>query len=582
MPWSYKGNTISQPGVVSVIDNSGVANAGGDNSRRFVLIGSADGGAPKQVLNFTSIDDAKTQLIGGKGLTAVMRAMSPANDTTVTPGAVSFVRVDPATQASYSLLNSATTVLTLQTNGYGVYTNQTNVLVKAGSIQGVQASIVQGSASYVQDNIYTGALSVQYLGADVSALLTVDNTAGQVQGKSGPSGTEVVRWTAPFTTYTTIQSLVNFINAQAGWSAVVSSAPLSGPTANYFDNATAQPCKASAYMITANLDALAKFFNGTGLVTATRPNAVGATPTAMTAPAYFTGGSSGAPANQDWSDALAALQSESNIRCVVVLTDQATIHAMADAHCAAMSLPSVNKNRVQIAGGALGETVTATIARASSLNSRRTSVVWPGIQDIDPITQVLTTYEPFMVAAQAAGLLSSLSITTALTHQSLKAKGLEGTLQSSLKSTDYDNLVNGGVMAIKYQQNQLIGNSYIFVRSVTTWLQDTKLTNQELSMVCNEDAVDLRVADAINAFLVGRAGSPVGVGQVVSVIDSELRACYEDGSIVGDDMQSSYGNISVSLASGTVVGGYTATIPAPMNFFGVTASFQVYSKTVSA
>lgn len=581
MPWSYKGNTISQPGVIGVIDNSGVSNVVNTNERELVIVGQAAGGVPKKVTMFSSADDAKATLISGEGLTAVLRAMTPAADDQIGPGTVGFVRVDPAIQATYALKNSSTTVLNLKTTGYGLQMNQTNVQVKAGSVQGVKATLQQLSLSFTKDNIYSAAISIQYTGSDNSGLVAVSNSGGTIIGKSGPSGSETTAWTADFATYTTVQALVNYINSQTGWVATIKSANPTHASANYFDDtASDQACKASAYVVTANLDALNTYLNNTGIITSTRPSGVGLTPTAMTSPAYFTGGTDGTTANQDWTDALAALQNRASARIIVVATGDASIHAAADAHCAAMSLPNVLKNRVQIAGGALSENVAAVITRAANLASRRTSLVWPGIQDADPLTGDMTTFAPYIVAAQTAGMLSGSPITRALTHQALKAKGLEGTLQDTLKTSDYDALTEAGVNAIKFNQSQLAGSSYIFVRSVTTWLQDQKLVNMELSMVCNEDQIDLRVANAINDFLVGQSGSPVGVGQVIAVIDGELRRSFEDGSIVGDDIKQSYGNITVNLAGdGTVTGGYSATIPAPMNFFGITAGFKIYAKT---
>jgi hypothetical protein len=201
--------------------------------------------------------------------------------------------------------------------------------------------------------------------------------------------------------------------------------------------------------------------------------------------------------------------------------------------------------------------------------------VWPGIQDVDVVTQTLTTYEPYIVAAQLAGRLSTLKITQALTRQPLSAKGLEGTLQSTLQKTDYDTLVTSGVMAIKRFQLDT-GNYYGVVRSLTTWLQDTNLDNMELSMVCNEDYVEIRVGDAIDA-LVGQTGGPIGAGQAASEADSTLRQLETEGAIVGDQNTPAYSNVTATLSGQQVITTYSATIPAPMNFFGVSANFQAYS-----
>jgi hypothetical protein len=580
MAWTYKGTTISQPGVVAVIDNSGNSNVVNNNNRKLIIVGNSDGGQPKTILTFTNIDSAINALQSGNGLTAVLRAFKPSTDPTLTPGSVSFVRVDPATQSTYNILNGAITLLALTSLGYGLYTSQMNTQVQAGSVRGLKATLTQGPQSFTLDNIYAGAINVQYLGASVSGVVTVSNAGGTITGLAGVLGSEVQAWQATFAGFPTIQALVNYINSQASWSATIASAPSAGPTANYFDDCTAQACKATAFTVTAILDALRVWYNNTGLVTAIRPASIGLSPTAMTVPAYFTGGTTGTTVNSDWSSALQALQNDPDVRIVTALTDTAAIHAMVDAHCMAMSVANVLKNRVQIAGGVLGETPIQAIARATALNSRRTSIVYPGIQDIDPITFVMTTYAPYMVASQLGSLLSSVGITQALTNVSLQAKGLEGTLQSSLLTSDYDTMTNSGVMAIKFRSSKLVGNSYVPVRSVTTWTQDTKLVNQELSMVCNEDYVDLGVANAINDYLVGKAGSPVGAGNIMSTIDGALRKFYAEGSIVGDTIQQAFSGLTVSLSQGSVTGGYLATIPAPMNFFGITASFQIYSKSI--
>ncbi|UOF90774.1 hypothetical protein LSG31_00380 [Fodinisporobacter ferrooxydans] len=580
MPWTYAGETLSQPGVIAAIDNTGISTPANTNTRELVLVGSAGGGQPKTVLTFTDPATAQNVLQSGTGLTAVLRALNPSDDPTVSPGIVKFVRIDPATQSSYNVVNGATTVIQLESVGYGSYTDRITTQITAGSIQGLKANVTLDNTSLTQDNLYQAAFSVQYTGSQASGLVTVSNASGYIEGLAGPAGTETVQWTANFSTYTTIQQVINYINSQTGWTASLISANPNGPSANALDDASSQACKATAYTVTAILQAVINFYNGTNLVTATRPNSVGLLPSTMTAPAYLTGGTNGTPTNTDWSDAFLALQNEGLARIIVPLTDQSTIHAMGDSHCAYMSQPNIRKNRVQFAGGLAGETVSQVLTRAQNLNSRRTTLVWPGIQDVDPITFQLTTYAPYYVAAQAAAIFSSLPIVQALTRQSLKCKGLEGTLQSTLQSSDYDNLVNGGVCAIQFQQNSL-GNAYRFVRSVTTWLQDTNLVNVEISCVANEDYVSIAVGDTVDA-LIGTPGTPVGVGRVMSAIDGTLRSLYEEGAVVGDKISDAYGNIVVKLNQGAVTSTYNATIPAPINFAGLTTKFSLYSTTKAA
>lgn len=579
MPWTFAGETISQPGVIANINNSAVSAPQNTNSREQVIIGSAGGGQPKTVLSFSDPTTAQNVLQSGEGLTAVLRALNPSSAPGRAPGIVKFVRVDPAVQSSYAVVNGATTVINLKSVGYGSYTNRISTQITSGTTQGLKATVTLDSNTLTQDNLYKAVLSVQYTGSDASALLNLSNSSGNMTGSSGASGSETVKWTADFTSYKTIQQLVNYINAQTDWTATILTASPNKGTANTLDDVTDQTCKSSAYTVTGTLQAAIDWYNTTNIVTASRPAGVGSLPSIMTQVTYLSGGSDGTATNQDWSDAFAALQNEPLARIVTPISGDSAIHAMGDAHCALMSEAKNRNNRVQIAGGVQGEQKSAVLTRAQNLNSRRTTLVWPGIQDIDAITGVKTTYDPYIAAAQAGGILSSLPIASAVTRESVRCIGLEGTLQSSLTRSDYDDLVNGGVMAIKFEQNSL-GSAYRFVRSVTTWLQDTKLVNVELSCVANEDAVTIRVGDAVEAF-VGKAGTPLSVGRVKSVIDGELRDSFDDGWLVGDKISDAYNNIQVSLSNGFVTASYNGVIPAPMNAFGVTSNFSLYSSSAA-
>lgn len=576
MAFTYQGYTIEQPGVIATQSSSGMASSTG-NQRLVVLLGvSSGGGQPKTLQMLGGQQDAINKLLGGPLQTAAVRAYVDAQNP-----AVAYMRVNPALQSSLALLSAgAVTVINLTSVDYGVYTNLISAQILAGSIQGLKAVVILDNATYSQDNLYQGILSIQYAGTDASALVTVSNSTGQMAGSSGASGSESLKWTAPFATYQTIQQLANFINSQSGWSAMVLTSSPNGATANALDDMISVQAKTTAATVTATLQAVINWFNTTGIVIAIRPASIGALPAAMAAPSYLAGGSNGTPTNTDWADAFSALQNAPQVRIIVPITGDAGIHAMTATHCAYMSDPTVRCNRVAICGGVSGETVSLVLVRAANLNSRRVSLAWSGIQDIDPITQLLTTYDPFYVAAQAAGLLSTLPITQALTRQHITAKALEGTLQSTLQKTDYDILASNGIMAIKFFANQN-GNYYGYVRSLTTWLQDQDLDNLELSMVCNEDYVDIRVGNDLDS-LVGQSGGPIGAGQVQSTVVSALKDLQTEGAIVGDSNMPAYSNVVSRITAQQALATYNATIPAPMNFFGVSASFQAYSSLVAA
>lgn len=575
MPFTYQGSTIDQPGVIATQSSSGMASQT-TSTRLVVLVGiSGGGGQPKTIQYLGGQQDAITKLVSGQLQTAAARSYIDGKSPYI-----AYMRVNPAVQSSYAVQGSTGTVINLKSSDYGGYTNRITAQFQNGSTQGIKATVTLDSATYNQDNLYQAALSIQYTGADASALVTVSNTNGNITGSSGASGSETLKWTAPFSTYTTIQQLVNYINSQAGWVATILTTNPNSQTLNSLDDITSAQAKTSPATITATLQAVINWLNSTTIVTATRPANVGSLPTAMPAPAYLSGGNDGAPTNTDWAAAFTALQNVPGVRIIVPITGDPSIHAMASSHCAYMSDPTVRHNRISICGGVQGETPAQAVTRAANLNSRRVSLIYPGIQDIDPITNNLATYDPFVVAAQTAGLLSTMGITQAMTRKTITCKGLEGNLQSTLQKSDYDMLSTNGVMAIKYFQNDN-GSYYGYVRSLTTWMQDTKLDNIELSMVCNEDYVSIAVGDAIDA-LIGSNGGPIGAGQAQSEADSTLRNLATQNVIVGDQNTPAYGNVVSYISGDQVITTYDATIPAPMNFAGVSAAFSAYSSLGSA
>lgn len=572
MPFTFQGSTIVQPGVIATKSSAGMSSP--PNSQRLVvLLGqSAGGGQPKTLQMLNGQQDATTRLRSGDLKTSAVRSYMDA-----TSPYLGYMRVNPAVQSTYSVLSGAVAVVNLTSVDYGVFTNLISTQVVAGTIKGLKATVTFDGNTYTQDNIYQGIISVQYTGSDASALLTVSNTAGSISGSSGALGSETVKWTALFSTYTTIQQVVDYINSNVGWNATVIGANPSSPTLNFLDDAANVTCKATSATVTANLNALVKWYNTTSIVTATRPALTGGIPTSMSSPAYLSGGSDGTATNTDWANVFTALQNVPQAKIIVPVTADASVHAMAAAHNAYMSDPTIRHNRVSIVGGVVGESVTQVGSRSASLNSRRVSLVYPGIQDIDDTTGQLTTYDPYLIAGQIAALFSSLSITSALTRKAISVKGLEGNLQSTLQKSDYDDLQTFGVMAIKFFYKDS-GSYFGIVRSLTTYQADDNLDNIELSMVCNEDYVEVRVGDAQDA-LIGKDGGPVGAGQMQSEVDSTLRDLAKEGAIVGDSSTPAYSNVVSVLTGQSVITTYNATIPAPMNFAGVAATFTAYSKT---
>lgn len=578
MSFTYNGSTLNQPGTIVTSQSQGMSQPSG-NARLVVLLGvSGGGGQPKTLQYLNGKQDAVNKLLNGPLQTSALRSFKDGNPS------VAYMRVNPALQSTGTLQDvGVNTLANIKSEDYGVYTKRVSYQIQTATTQGLKATVALDGTTYSQDNIYQAALSIAYSGADASALVKVTNVSHQMTGSSGAASAEALKWTADFTVYTTLAQLAAFINSQTGWVCTILSASTKGPSQDALDDTVTAgvQAKTGTATITATLGALITWLNNTPLITATRVSGIGTLPVVNATPVYLTSGTDGTSTNTDWSAALTALQNVPQARVVVVATGDASIHAMVDTHCKYVSDPTVRQNRVQIAGGIAGEAVSATLVRSQGLNSRRTSLVWPGIQDNDDITGLVTTYDPFHLAAQAAGNLASQVVTTALTRKAVTCIGLENNLQSTLQKSDYDQLCTNGVMALKFIQNDS-GNAFRWVRSITTWMQDTALDNLELSMVCTEDYVTLAVGSAIDA-LVGSTGGPIGSGQVSSTVDTALRKLADPSQavLVGDANMKPYDNVVATLQGQQITVTFTATIPAPMNFFGVTMTFRAYSNVAA-
>jgi hypothetical protein len=246
------------------------------------------------------------------------------------------------------------------------------------------------------------------------------------------------------------------------------------------------------------------------------------------------------------------------------MTGTAAIHTMIDTHCSTESGPGGAGERRQIAGGVQAETVAQAIARAAALNSPRTCLIYPGIEDFD-VDGVQALRDCFYGAARMAGAALGAGIGEPLTNKTLRLQGLE----SKLTDAEQTLLLQGGVVPLEFKENK----GYRIVQSKTTWLGDTKYNNVELSTGMAADEVVFQVREALERQLVGQKNSPTLIAQAISITESVLIEMERNGIIVGDRTTGtpSYRNIQAS-ASGDVVNVSFEMSPAiPANFILITA-----------
>jgi hypothetical protein len=567
----FNGRLYTSPAVVSAVDDSAMADQGASVGNSLLLIGTSTGGAPNSVLKFGSPAEAVSALRSGELMEACRKAFSPSAETGG-PATVYAIRVNPAVQSTLTI-NDASSVPTIKltTDDYGLYTNNIKVKIENGTTQGLKLTTQLGNDYTSADNVYRNAFSVQYAGAAASATISVTDSAISVYA---PAATLVA--TIDLTQFSTIQQVVDRINAISGFTATLldgngSLAALSG-----LDTITAQDVKTALYTVTANLQAVVDWFNGSSspYVNATRLTGSGKAPAIMPF-TYLAGGSDGITTNAEWSNAFTTAQTV-DVQWVTPLSSNAAIAAMADSHVQYMSTVARLERRA-ICGTALATTDAAAIQAAKAINSDRTGLVHLGFYGYD-YSGNYTLFQPYMTAALIAAGFAGLSPGETMTNKSLSVSGWERTLRNP---TDTDTLILGGVIPVESNSR-----GYMVTKAVSTWLTNSNYNRVELSCGTAVDYTLRSVRDAVAPYL-GQGGTPLTLGAIHAAAESALRLCATaapagPGVLVGDKANPAYKNLSVSLSGDQVAITFQASPVIPVNYESVLMYAQPYSGTASA
>lgn len=569
MSYFFNGRLWITPAVMSVVDDSAMFNPSPNVGNVLAVLGASIGGEPNTPLAFGSAEEARAALISGDLVDAIRAAFDPSAQT-AGPATVIAIRVNPAVQASLTLKDASDAdSITLKSTDYGLYTNQIKVKVESGSTNGLKVTTALGSGSYVQDNIVRNAFSIVYAGSQTTAVLSITDSTVTLQA---PSGTTVA--TIALSSYPTIQALVDRINTVADFTAAVLDGNGAKPALNGLDAVSAQSVKTTTYTAKANLQAAIDWINGQseGYVTATRagssvPNNVPFT--------YLSGGSDGTITNTEWSNAFTTLQS-SDVQWVVPLSSDASIAAMADAHCAYMSNIARMERRA-IVGTASATSDSAAIDAAKAINSDRTSLVHLGYYDYD-VNGNLKLYEPYVLAALMGGAFAGVNPGTPLTNKSLKLRGIERNLRNP---TDTDALIQGGVLCV---ENTPTG--YRVVQSISTWLTNDNYNRVEVSTGVALDYTARSVRNVV-ADLKGAKGTPQTIGLAKAKVETVLRQLAVPdpsgpGVLAGDAANPAYKNITVSLVGDVLAIAFQCSPVIPVNYIPVTIYAVPFSGSAAA
>lgn len=156
----FNGRRINVPQVVSKIDASALSSISPSAVGIVALIGNVEGGVPLTVdetySDMTRAGQVFDRYRTGDLKTASLFAFEPSSDEAVPNGAqkIVAVKVNPATRSTATLQDgSAVNAVDLTSHDYGLFTEQINITVEAGTTQGKKLTIVFEDESEVFDDV---------------------------------------------------------------------------------------------------------------------------------------------------------------------------------------------------------------------------------------------------------------------------------------------------------------------------------------------------------------------------------------------------------------------------------------------
>lgn len=566
----FNGRLIITPTTASVVNDDAMRNQNLSVGNIVAYVGRAAGGKPGVPLRFGSPQEAQRMLGSGELLDAVLAGFDPSSQVGG-PFQVVAIRVNPAVQSELTLKDDdGTDVIKLTSTNYGLRENQIKVKVEPGTLEGLRVTTQRGNDYYTSDNVGRGAFTVEYAGSGSAA--TIDVNATQVVLKVDGAAVETIS----LAEYSTVQDLVDRINAVEDFSAEVSGRSGPTPALNGLDFVTGQDVKTDAFEVRADLQAVVDWFNSAqeGFVNAERLAGAGKKP-AVVGFQFMAGGSDGVVTNSEWAAAFEALQSV-DVQWITPVSGDPAIHAMADTHASYMSNVALKERRV-IVGTNPGTSDEDAIAAAKALNSDRTSLVHLGHYNYDA-TGKLVLFPPYITAAMISGAFSGVNPGTPLTNKALKVRGLERDLRNP---TDTDVLINGGVLCVENTDQ-----GYKVVKSISTWLINDNYNRVEQSVGWALDFVARNVREALD-ILRGEKANPLALSRAVSITESTLRELARPepvgpGVIVGNEESPPYRNIKASLEGDVLRVEFECSPVLPINYVLATIYAVPFSGVATA
>lgn len=563
---NYAGASILKPGAYSriIVAQGGAAQA---QLGVMAIIGEASNGLPfTEEVGISAVTWTPDQFNAiadkygsGQLVDAALLSFAPSNDPQILGGAQQLITMKTnSSQAATMTIPSYGLVTSLLA---GVDGNSLSVEVAQVSSQDVITitDTINGTSEVSGLLGADGAMQIHVTAVGATAA-TMTITASAIT--TTITGTGAANLSIPLSMFVTISQLVNYINAQPGYTASVLNNHFNN-SPSILDQVTAVNIKTTAYQANCDLFDVTSFFGLSGLVKFT-PSAVAGIPGPLPQ-TFLSAGSLGGTTQaniQACLDALATLR----VNFVVPLFSQdatADIEAgntdAGSSYTISSTLAALNTHCVQNAtvkgrrerqgfGGFMGAFADAE-TQAATIGSARLSLMFQQV-DIANSTGTLYLAQPHMLAVCAAGMKSAAVVGLPNTFKLVNIDGFSVPANDFDPETDADTAISSNLTFVE----RAPGGGFRFVLDNSTYGQilDAWIYNRP-SVLYAADTLAYSIRLNMETF-VGQRNGDISAESVKNLLISVLDGARSSGIIVPDSSTGGkgYKNLVVTF-NGSVV-----------------------------
>jgi hypothetical protein len=553
---SFNGASIRKPGSYSVdkVDNSAGSALAATNT--MLIVGESSLGAPGTVTGILQFNSANIgALIAMYGSGPIVDCAIAALRPSKTPGqagagTIMIYKTNASTQASALIKKSGSNIFQVSDAAWGAPGNNLAMVVAAGdtgSQKNFSVTQIGGTTESLGQNPAQNVLSIHYTGdgTTATAMISGSTQAGKtlVTALAGDQTDGSVGLSIPLSGKT-MASLVQYINAQVGYSASISTVSLSATPAIQLDPITASNIKPSAVQLQQLQYEMLAVINSSKRVQASieAVSVVGIPDNGTT---FLAGGAQGASTNSNFSQGFAvSLAQDYNALVPAISRDASadiadaaqgftdpsssyTIASVLAAQVAHLQLRGDTKNRLEAQGfaGIRNASKAACYAMAATVNSYLEQLCIQDSYVLDS-SGSLRYMHPHVTAALAAGMRCGQATGEPLTHKYPNvnqvghvinpATGLEtGDFNSGL---DGDDAIDAGIL---FMEKAKAGYRWV-VDNTTYGIDDSFIYNRG-SVVQAAQFVDRTLRQTADDFFIGGKVSNGAAKSLKNVIRNKLR-----------------------------------------------------------